>query len=193
MTIDNVKINSKGKGMITVIEAKKHGRKRTLVPETYLLSSKVHKSLKNWITHWRSQVADKNERILFLTTEGKPFTPRYLGKKLREHGKKVWEYYYPYVMRHWCATARMIEWDYNINRVSNWLGHSNINTTTKYVHIAQEYYEQDQGSWLKRALKSPRKNVGEDSMISTLKINRTQKSALLNKISPVERSGLVGI
>jgi len=44
-------------------------------------------------------------------------------------------------MRHWCATARMIEWDYNINRVSNWLGHSNINTTTKYVHIAQEYYE----------------------------------------------------
>jgi len=96
-------------------------------------------------------------------------------------------------MRHWCATARMIEWDYNINRVSNWLGHSNINTTTKYVHIAQEYYEQDQGSWLKRALKSPRKNVGEDSMNSTLKVNRTQKSALLNKISPVERSGLVGI
>jgi len=47
ITIDNIKINNMGKGVITVIEAKKHGRKRTLVPEKYLLSSKVHKSLKN--------------------------------------------------------------------------------------------------------------------------------------------------
>ncbi len=154
MTIDNIRINTNGKGMVTIIETKKHGRKRTLVPEKYLLSSRVHKSLKNWINHWRPLVADKNEKTLFLTTEGKPFTPRYMGKKLRENGKKVWKDYHPYTMRHWCATARMIEWKYNINRVSDWLGHNNINTTRKYVHIAQEYYDQDQGSWLKRALKS---------------------------------------
>ena len=145
------------------------------------------------MNHWRSKVADENEKALFLTTEGKPFTPRYMGKKLREQGKKVWKDFHPYVMRHWCATARMIEWKYNINRVSDWLGHSNINTTRKYVHIAQEYYEQDQGSWLKRALKSSQKNVGEDSMISTQKINRTPKSALLKRFSPVGESGLVGI
>ncbi len=193
MTIDNIKINSRGKGMITVIEAKKHGRKRTLVPEKYLLSSKVHKSLKNWIDHWRPKVADENERALFLTTEGNSFTPRYMGKKLREHGKKVWKDFHPYVMRHWCATARMIEWKYNINRVSDWLGHSNINTTRKYVHIAQEYYEQDQGSWLKRALKSPQKIDVRGQHDFNLKINRTSKSALLNKFSPVGESGLVGI
>ena len=91
-----------------MIETKKHGRKRTLVPEKYLLSSKVHKSLKNWIEHWRPLVADKDERTLFLTTEGKPFTPRYMGKKLREHGKKVWPQYQPYVSRHWCAIALLI-------------------------------------------------------------------------------------
>jgi len=193
MTLDNIRINKNGKGMITVIEAKKHGRKRVLVPEKYILSSKVHKSLKNWIEHWRPLVADKDEKTLFLTTEGKPFTPRYLGKKLREHGKKVWNKFHPYIMRHWCATARMIEWNYNLNRVSDWLGHSNINTTRKYVHIAQEYYEQDQGSWLKRALKSAIKKVGEESIVSTFKINRTPKTVLLNKIPPVKEYGLVGI
>ena len=40
---------------------------------------------------------------------------------------------------------------------------------------------------------SSHENVGGDSMSSTLKINRTQKSALLNKISHVEPSGLVGV
>ncbi len=40
---------------------------------------------------------------------------------------------------------------------------------------------------------SSHENVEGDSMSSTLKINRTQKSALLNKISHVEPSGLVGI
>jgi len=68
----------------------------------------VHKSLKNWINHWRSLVADKEEQTLFLTGEGKPFTPRYMGKKLRENGKKVWPSYQPYVSRHWCAIALLI-------------------------------------------------------------------------------------
>jgi hypothetical protein len=53
----------------------------------------------------------------------------------------------------------MIEWKYNIDRVSSWLGHSHLDMTKRYVHMAEEYYKQDQGSWLRRAIRSPSKMV----------------------------------
>ena len=183
---NDVHIAPNGRGSITITETKKHGRKRTIVPEKFILTSKVHKSLLNYIDHWRPKVENQySGDTLYLQPNGKPFTVRYLGRKLREHGKKVWENFHPYTMRHWCATARMIEWNYDIYRVSNWLGHVKIQQTTKYVHIAQDYYEQDQGSWLKRALKSPQITDVRGQHDFNLKINRTPFSALLNKITHV--------
>ena len=52
-------------------------------------------------------------------------------------------------MRHCCLTARMIEWKYNLDRVSSWLGHYNEDMTRRYVHLAEEHYKQNQGCWLR--------------------------------------------
>jgi hypothetical protein len=56
MTIDDVVIDSNGRGCITITETKKHRQKRTILPEKSILSSKVHKSFKNWIDHQRPKV-----------------------------------------------------------------------------------------------------------------------------------------
>ena len=158
LNISDVKIDGK-RGSITITETKKHGNKRTLIPERFILVSPNRKSLKNYIDKWRPQVDNGTETTLFLTPEGKRFTPDYLRMKLSEYGKHIWKDFHPYTMRHWCATARMIEWDYNIDRVSSWLGHSHLDMTKRYLHIAEEYYKQDQGSWLRRAIRSPKNMV----------------------------------
>ena len=106
---------------------------------------------------------------VFLTPQGKRFSVRYLGKKLRQNGQKVWPEFHPYIMRHWCATARLIEWNFNINRVKYWMGHAKIDTTLNYLHIAQEYYEQDQSNWLKRAIISRPKKSGDESKATAKK------------------------
>jgi integrase len=145
------------RGSVTITEEKKHGHKRTVIPERFILVSPNRKSLKNYIDKWRPMVADDSEIALFLTPEGKRFTPDYLRAQLTQHGQKIWKPFHPYTMRHWCATARMIEWNYNLDRVSSWLGHSHLDMTKRYVHMAEEYYKQDQGSWLRRAIRSPSK------------------------------------
>ena len=160
LNITDVTIDDK-KGSLTITETKKHGKKRTLILEEFILVSSNRKSLKNYIDKWRPQVSNGTENALFLTPEGKRFTPDFLRQKLTEHGSKIWKGFHPYTMRHWCATARMIEWDYNIDRVSSWLGHNHLDMTKRYVHMAEEYYKQDQGSWLKRAVKTNPVSGGE--------------------------------
>jgi len=49
MTIDDVIIDSQGRGSIIITETKKHRQKRTILPEKHVLSSQSHKSLKNWV------------------------------------------------------------------------------------------------------------------------------------------------
>jgi integrase len=156
LDLDDITIDGE-RGSITITETKKHGKRRTLIPERFILISPNKKSLKNYIDKWRPKVDTGNETALFLTPRGKRFTPDYLRGRLSLHGNKIWNGFHPYTMRHWCATARMIEWDYNIDRVGSWLGHSHVDMTRRYVHMAEEYYKQDQGSWLNRAIRSTSK------------------------------------
>lgn len=53
--------------------------------------------------------------------------------------------------------------------VSSWLGHSHLDMTKRYVHMAGEYYYQDQGSWLKRAIISPSKTKVRCKHVKTSK------------------------
>ena len=107
MTIDNVILEAR---QIIVVETKKAKSVRTLILEKALMNSKVHKSFKNWIDHWRPKVENQySNDALYLQPSGKPFTIRHLGHKLSKHGKKIWKYYQPYDMRHWCAVAKLIK------------------------------------------------------------------------------------
>lgn len=156
LTVDDITIDG-DRGSITITETKKRGKKRTLIPERFILISPNRKSLKNYIDKWRPKVDTGKDTALFLMPDGKGFKPDTLRINLSEYGKKIWKGFHPYTMRHWCATARMIEWDYNLDRVGCWLGHNHTDMTRRYVHMAEEYYKQEQGSWLNRAIKSPSK------------------------------------
>ena len=176
MNLENIHINE-GIGTITIIEDKKYGKRRTIIPEKYILSSPTRKSLFNWINKWRPVCEPcTSENALFLTPQGKRFSVRYLGKKLRQHGQKVWPEFHPYIMRHWCATARLVEWNFDYYKVKNWMGHAKIQTTMNYLHIAREYYAQEPSSWLMRAIISRPKREGGESEASASKSKVEKKS-----------------
>lgn len=156
MTLDQVHIDGEH-ASLTIIERKKRNRKRTIVPEKTIMLSKYRKSFKNYIETVRSKVENQHSgNALYLTPTGKPFSAEYLRNVLYKAGKQVWPSYSPNISRHWCATARYIEWN-DIYRVATFLGHRNINRTKNYIHLAEQYYQQEPVSWLKHVLRSSNK------------------------------------
>ncbi|RLF40747.1 MAG: hypothetical protein DRN18_04500 [Thermoplasmata archaeon] len=158
MTVDDVIIEGR-RGYIVITETKKRSSQRTLIPEPAIISSKVHKSFKNWIDHWRPKVENQySGDALYLQPSGKPFTVNHLRRKLSEHGKKVWKHFQPYDMRHWCAIARLIKTKvesgrFDIFHVQRWLGHEDIKTTESYLRYAEQYYQQLPIDWIAAALR----------------------------------------
>ena len=92
-------------------------------------------------------------------------------------------------MRHWCATARCIEWKKDntvLYRVKDWMGHKKTDQALKYIQLAS-LYNSNSGSWLGRALKRRRTKIGggkHDQKIVEKRI--TQKNCSFVKISPRE-------
>ncbi|MCD6236575.1 MAG: site-specific integrase [Thermoplasmata archaeon] len=197
MTVDSVIIESKERGSIVITETKKHSSQRTLIPEKALITSRIHKSFKNWLDHWRPKVENQySGNALYLWPNGKPVTVRRIGQKLSEYGKKIWKHFQPYDMRHWCAVARLIKTKvetgtFDTYRVKNWLGHERITTTENYIRYAEQYYNQLPVDWIAAALK-PKNVVGKRSGKKSIKekINRTRFSVLLTNFSPVGVDGL---
>jgi len=184
------------KGYIVITETKKHRSQRTLIPERAIMISKVHKSFKNWLDHWRPKVENQySGDALYLWPNGKPVTVRKLGQKLSKHGKEIWQYFQPYDMRHWCAVARLIKTkvetgNFDTYTVKNWLGHERITTTENYIRYAEQYYNQLPEDWIALALK-PKKGVGKRGIKKLIKekTNRTHFSGLLTNFSPVGVDG----
>ncbi len=107
MKTTDVHFEAKNRGYVVITERKKHDSQRNVIPEKAILNSRVHKSLKNWLTSWRARVANEySGNALFLQPSGKPFEVRHLGHKLSPMGKLVLKDFQPYDMRHWCALAR---------------------------------------------------------------------------------------
>ena len=165
MTLDDIRIDSQGRGSLMITEVKKHRDKRIILPEKHILSSRSHKSIMNWIDKWRPKVENQySGNALYLWPSGKPLTVRKLGHKLSQHGKKIYPHFRPYDMRHWCAVSRLIETKiktghYEPYSVKNWLGHTNIKVTENYIYNAEMYFNQCPKSWIHTALRSHRKCV----------------------------------
>ncbi|UCD13431.1 MAG: site-specific integrase [Thermoplasmatales archaeon] len=196
MTLDDVIIDKKGRGSITITETKKHKTKRTILPEKHILSSYSHKSIKNWIEHWRPKVENQKSGIaLYLQPDGRPFTVRHMGHKLSEYGKRIWPYFRPYDMRHWCAIARLIETkiqtgDFEPFTVKNWLGHTDLKTTESYIHYAEMYYNQYKKSWIHDALRSQIIRRGKHKGLQSKYLTTNCRNlATLRQFSPVRQSG----
>ena len=141
-------------GYVTITEPKKRNRKRPIIPEDNILNGKRYKSFKNWIDYWRPKVANQySDDFFYLRPDGKPFTNDTLRMFLYRNVHPVWNCYRPYISRHWCAVARLLQWDLKAIRVKDWLGHTKIETTMTYLRTAQMFYDRKEKDWLNRALR----------------------------------------
>jgi len=162
-------------GYIIITETKKHGQPRQVFLEEELMTKYRRKSLKNWIEHWRPKVANKHsENYLYLQPNGKPFTKDYLRKYINDFVKPVWKNYHLYIMRHWCAIARLIQskeitkkWD--IWDVKERLGHEKVTTTQNYVRFAKRYYENAKYDWIRAVLKFHQEKYNMEQINSSTK------------------------
>jgi integrase len=184
LKVSDVFFDSKKRGYVIITETKKHRALRTVIPEKAVLNSKVHKSLKNWIEHWRPKVANEySGDSLFLQPSGKPFCVRHLGQELSIRGKQIWKDFHPYDMRHWCAVARLIKTkvetgNFDCYTVKNWLGHTNMKTTEGYIRYAEQYYHELPVDWIACALKSHKNVRGKHRQ-------KNQQNAFLGSVEPI--------
>jgi len=154
LKISDVYFEDNNGAYLIVTEPKKHKSQRVVIPEKQIMTSKTHKSLKNYIDCWRPQVENQySEDALFLRLNGKPFTDICLRNNLSKHGKKIWPYFRPYDMHHWCAVARLIRNKvesryFDVYQVKNWLGHEKMGTTEDYIRYAEQYYREMPVDWI---------------------------------------------
>ena len=165
LKVSDVFLEDNGRSYLIVTEPKKYKSQRVVVPEKQIMIDSTCKSLKNYIDIWRPKVENQQSGdALFLRPDGRPFSSEYLRDKLSKHGKKVWPYFRPYDMRHWCTVARLIKNKveskyYDVYQVKNWLGHDKMGTTEDYIKYAEQYYREHPVDWITYAIRN-RNRVG---------------------------------
>lgn len=179
---------------ILVVEKKKHYSTRPLYLIKPLMHAKTRKSFHNFYFHIRPKFvsSDYDGSKLFISPyTGKPWTSDAFGKALRIKGKLVDDRFYPYCMRHWGAIAYLThKWETKhvdpIRSVSVFMGHDSEKTTeSRYLEHAEGYYEIYKFDWVTRALKFPKRWLGE----STLKSKQGAKTPVSNGTPPRSQSG----
>ena len=141
MTVDNVRFSER---YVIITQPKLNNSDRIIIPEKPFFTSRRHKSLKNWINHWKPKVENQcSGNHLYLKPDGGSFTKDTMRMMLTRATRKIDPNYYPYNVRHWCAVARLIEWDLNIIKVRDSLGHEKIETTMGYLRTAKQFYSRD--------------------------------------------------
>ncbi|SDH88418.1 integrase/recombinase XerC [Vibrio xiamenensis] len=94
---------------------------------------------KQWVTNWlkvRGELANADEKALFVSKLGVRISHRNVQKRMAEWGQKqsVASHISPHKLRHSFAT-HMLESSNNLRAVQELLGHENISTTQIYTHL----------------------------------------------------------
>jgi len=141
LNVDDVTIDENGNYLMRVTRPKVNNNSRILKLEKTIAVSPVHKSVANYLKHIRPKFAKTKEKALFINPKtGERWTNDDLRRFLSKYGKMVYKPFFPYLMRHWCGTARMIEWgnqEKAYSKVNYWLGHKEFNQTKTYVEFGQ--------------------------------------------------------
>jgi len=175
---------------IEFAQPKRHGKIRKIMLPQVFVNGKTRKSIKNYVDHHRDNYTDDrySEDYLFISPySGKPFwhendkkiaisRSANLGKQLNETGKQVYKTFYPYMGRHFCATATLIN-KYRtkhhdpIEATKDFMGHKKTSTTRGYTSFAEQYYEKYPYNWFKRILQGRIKDRGKYATKSKLNAN----------------------
>jgi len=166
---------------------------RVLKLEETIATSPVHKSIINYLKYTRPKFAKDSELALFPNPKtGYRWNESGLRGYLSRYGKIVYPKFYPYLMRHWCGTARFIEWEKSgsaYEKVNYWLGHKKKNQTKTYVDFAH-LFNDNNGSWLSRALK---RNSFGGLHESRLNAQQTKKEAIVEQNPSRRSNGSAGV
>lgn len=189
LDLENVVINKESNGYIWIIEDKKNGIERQYIPfDKKILSSKVYRTIGNYLKTWRPKVAnEKSGNALFLQPDGKRIT----GKFLRDHivgvGKKITcdKRFKLYTLRHTFATY-YYDWTKDLKKVARRLGHSKTDSVDFYVNIANDLNKQigSKSNLFNQALRQKRLFGGKHE-----KRDSKPKKTLFQKFFPVRRYG----
>lgn len=166
LNLDDLRFQPDGTALLVCRRPKVNNSIRTLRVEKTPSTSPVHKNLLDLIQN-RDRFAERTETALLVNpTTGRRWTETCLRTYLTKYGKMVVPDFYPYLMRHFDLTARMIEWgkdESSLSRVALWAGHgSNIKMTQAYLDLAR-MFDDAHGSWLCRALNLQRELVQESA------------------------------
>jgi len=121
-------------------------KKRYIILEPFIITSPVDKSLWNYYKNWRPKLLKRGNYkgdAFWLNANGEPLSFDYMRQQMSEKGKEVCPYFHPYLMRHWCATYRLIQsylrtGVFDILGVNLFMDHSSLDVTYGYVHIAKK-------------------------------------------------------
>ena len=150
MRIDGVDFES---GTLTWYEPKEK-RWRTVHLPDFALSSPVDKSLFNWVEHQRPKIVTKNstDHLWLNPDTGEPLHKHNFLTRWRNDGKRLWDSWKPYHMRHYAFTRFLAEGYrkygvfpvYELKEFSN---HDRIQTLINYyIHLAKEMVAESQRS-----------------------------------------------
>lgn len=114
------------------------GGKYRIIPvsETFLFG-KTYPSLNNYLVNWRYKPLPNHRNYVFIKRNGKRVTQDYLRKTVKYAARQVGiEWVNPYSFRHFFAT-NLLRNKVNIRVVQELMGHSDIKTTARYLHIVE--------------------------------------------------------
>ena len=89
---------------------------------------------------WRDRRYDPTSKLLFTTREGKPLATRWLRQMVTTYAGRasIGKHIHPHTLRHTFATNLYRSSGHNLRVVQLALGHSSIQTTEIYTHIASD-------------------------------------------------------
>lgn len=140
-------------GTLVVTEPKKTYSRRTVYIEpTWFVSHPARLSLRNWVECWRPKLEPQTDQ-LFPSPDGSEWPSKYqLGKWVKQTLQDHHDWWTFRLCRHWCATARLIEWDYDHHRVAEWLGHEKADRVrNRYARSARVFEKRYGNAWNLRA------------------------------------------
>ncbi|MGB5410781.1 MAG: tyrosine recombinase XerC [Woeseiaceae bacterium] len=131
------------------------GNKDRIVP----VGKKARQAVKRWHKS-RAQLADADERALFVSQRGTRLSPRSVQARVTHWAKKqgIDSNVYPHLFRHSFAT-HLLESSHDLRGVQELLGHANISTTQVYTHLDFQHLASIYDKTHPRARRKP-KNQG---------------------------------